>query len=79
MSDQIRQGRLKQVDENPELVQDYIRAWGRFPELKEAGLWQTNISCEIRFFGGRLASALYAPSRRNSLRKTRSARCRILN
>jgi len=44
MSDQIRQGRLKQVDENPELVQDYVRAWGRFSELKEAGLWQTKNS-----------------------------------
>ena len=35
---EFKKGRLRQVDENPQILDDYIRAWSLFPALKQVGL-----------------------------------------
>ena len=35
---EFKKGRLKQVDADPHLLDDYIRAWSLFPSLKQVGL-----------------------------------------
>lgn len=35
---EFKKGRLKQVDNNPDLLDRYVKAWGLFPALKQASL-----------------------------------------
>lgn len=39
----IKGGRLKQLEENPRLIEDYVDQWNKFTSLKQAGA--CNYSC----------------------------------
>lgn len=69
---EFKKGRLKQVDENPQLLDDYIRAWSLFPALKQVGVvdcfYFALQFCFIEpFWSKRLGSPLLPPTQRSSL------------